>query len=170
MKQLGRSIRQRLFFTSFWLLKAIIAYIFLGNICVADEVDLCSDIRSRSIEIVGNGYKGIIHQYMRTSPIEGGYKFKTIAEFEGEPEDTIEGKCTNNYLVLIRKRPGVFTQKYRGWLFRKKTKRVLYQPNPMQRGKCYKTEGFYREVAGEFSHNGKKRYGWYGTFGPVPPR
>lgn len=170
MKQVERRMQRKCFSNIFWFLSVIVAYIFLGNTSWAGGVDLCDDIKYRALEVVGNGYKGKIHQYMNAPPIHGGFTFKTSAEFEGEPKDTIEGTCANNHLVFIRKRPGAFTQKYTGWLFRKKTESIVYEPNPMQSGKCYKTNQIRREVAGEFSHNGVKTYGWYGRFGAKPPK
>jgi hypothetical protein len=67
-----------------------------------------------------------------------------------EATDPIEGTCLNRHIEFKRVRSGQFEQIYEGWIF--------------ERG------GDLPRMAGVFSHNGQKAWGWCGKTGLPQPR
>jgi hypothetical protein len=107
--------------------------------------DPCENLLSSYLELHANGYIinniGIDEGFAYTVDSIGTYKLSAAVN-----SDTFVGTCKDRHILFTRTRPGVFVQQYEGWIFE---------------------AGGSDEMAGVFSYNGVKKYGWYASMKPA---
>jgi len=117
--------------------------------------DLCVSLEGRALSITANGHKASVATYVPglhlLKAADGTYTFETAIHFENEKPDKLTGECKDRHIQLKRARKGGFVQDYDGWIFEKGGSAV-------------------RGMAGNFSHNGVKKWSWCGQIILAAPK
>jgi len=109
--------------------------------------DLCENLHGKRIAVDANGYEGTTWGVSLKKEQDGSFSFDDVMQMAGESADKVMGRCKDRHIVFTRKREGSFEQVYDGWIFEK---------------------GGYK-MAGTFSHNGLRQWGWCGSIlHPLP--
>ncbi len=123
------------------LLNLMFGVMFMSSPAIA--TDLCEHLEGMRLSINANGYVGITSRDIRISlekAADNSYIFETELQMINDQPEKITGECKDRHIIFTRKQENL-EQVFDGWIFEK--------------------DGY--KMAGIFSHNGPKRWGWYGN-------